>query len=306
MAPVPVHRVQRIHGHRTLRAAPATHIHVGQRRLDESLGGAGPAHLDELPAPCREEHDASVGQIARIEVVVLAVGKLTDLRAVHVHLEYVIERVLRHIGLVELVFLSGQAGIVAAPGKEDPRCVVGQHGPQEASGFGEGGGEALEGRRAALEVPEQVEAAPGPRPPAVVLVGHVVVAAGHALGEQDHVEIQQRVGERETPLKPTRLQVGIFRGQGLRLRDNVLDGEARHVHAVLAKLGSQAEAPGEDLGDPLGPVGGRHGTAVRAPARRAALARGSVQREVDVRRCLAEDLHLVQVQELLARELDPQ
>ena len=193
---------------------------------------------------------------------------------------------------------------MAAPGKEDSRCVVGQHGPQEASGFGEGGGEALEGRRAALEVPEQVEAAPGPRPPTVVLVGHVVVAAGHALGEQDRVEIQQRPSHRQTPLERTRLHVGVFRRQRLGACNGPVHTEAAHVHAGFRELSGQAAAPRQDLARALRPVDGRLGAAVRTPARRAALARGAVEREVDVRRCLAEDLHLVQVQELHARQLE--
>src|SRR5262249_58801074 len=44
-------------------------------------------------------------------------------------------------------------------------------------------------------------AAAGPRPPAVILIGHVTVTAGHALGEQQRVEVEQRRGEGKLALE---------------------------------------------------------------------------------------------------------
>ena len=178
------------------------------------------------------------GQVTPVEVVILAVGQLVEAGAVDVHLEQVIEGVLGDVGLVELVGLGGQVRIVFAPGKHHLLGVVGEGRAQEAAGVVEGAGEAFEHGFLGLEALEQVDAAARARPPAVVLVGHVVEAARHALGHQDGVEVQQGIGQGQPALEPAGFEVlglAVARGRhGLERGEVCPDRELfmRHARAV--------------------------------------------------------------------------
>ena len=168
-----------------------------------------------MSPPGRKEHDAAVRQVACIEVVVLAVRELLHISAVDVHFKEVIESVFRHVGLVHLVPLTGEVGIVPAPGKEHFSCVVGKHGTQEAARLVERFRDAYGGRRITLEVFQDENASARPRPPAVILIGHMAEAARHALGEEDVVKVQQRIGKEFPALCPLCFRVHLNLGPRL-------------------------------------------------------------------------------------------
>jgi hypothetical protein len=145
--------------------------------------------LQELPLACGEKNDLAVGQPAGIEVVVAAAGDLPPPAAVDVHLEKVVEAVLRHVALVGLVGLVGQLRIVLAIGEDDLPAVEGEIGPQETS-QGHVGRQAAEPRRGRLESFQHEHAAARPRPPAVELVGHVREPPRGLLDEHNRLEVQ--------------------------------------------------------------------------------------------------------------------
>ena len=181
-----------------------------------------------------------LGQVARVEVVVLAVGELAAPGAVDVHLEDVVEGVLGHARLVRLVPLVGELGMERAVGEQHLLAVVGQVGPQEAAG-GHVAGEAAHLRFAGLEALEHADAAARPRPPAVELVGHVREHAGRALDEEDRVEVEQRIRQRHLADGPAGAEVERAASGVGRIRRQALEflGGLAERRSVLVHVGPE-------------------------------------------------------------------
>ena len=205
LLPVGRHHVQRVHGDRPLGPAAAADIAIGQSAVAAGVARFRAA-LDVLPAPRRQEHDLAVGQIASVEIVVLAVRQPPHAAAVQVHFVQVKEGVFRDVVLVQLVGLAFQTRIVLAVTEQDPRAIVRQVRPQERARR-KSGGQTPQTRLVGFEVFQDEHAAARPREPAVVLVRHVRKAAGHAFHEQQVVKIQQRIGHRHPPHRPAGLQI---------------------------------------------------------------------------------------------------
>ena len=100
-----------------------------------------------------EEDNTSARKIARVEVVVFAVGELTAPGAIHIHLEDMVESVLGNMRLVRLVLLVGKFGMECAGGEQEPPAVEGEvrfheaadrHVAREAAHAGFTGLEAFE------------------------------------------------------------------------------------------------------------------------------------------------------------------
>ena len=197
LLPCRVHHVQRVHRTGPLRPAAAADVAFRQRRIGQRRGGRSARALDRLAAARGAEHDLAVGQVAAVEIVVLAEGQLTQARAVDVHLEQVVERILRQPRLVELVRPLAQARIVAAPGKQHLLAVVRDVGTQDVARR-EALGQALQLRLVGLEILQHVQPAARLRPPAQILVRHVRPLARCTAHEHQIVEVQQRIGQRQS------------------------------------------------------------------------------------------------------------
>ena len=163
-----------------------------------------------------------------------------------------IEGILGNVRLVELVGLGGEARVMLAPGKHHSLSVVRKGRAQEAAGFVEGFGEAFEHGFLGLEMLEQVDAAARARPPAVVLVGHVVKAARHAFGHQNGLKVQERIGQGQPALKPAGFEIlglavargrhGVERGEVLPESRSV---RRRELRTLLRQFGEQPITKGE-------------------------------------------------------------
>jgi len=215
ITPIGVYRVQREHGYRPMVAAAAADEAVGaglSRRHPRTVL----ARLQRRALARGQQYDPTIRQVAGIKVVVSTAGQLPQSAAVNVHLEDVVERVLRQILLVRLVRDVRQIRIVPTVGEQYLAAIVGQVRSEEAARRPVGG-EALDRRIAAAKSLQQIDSAPRLRPPAVMLVGNVRKQGRRAFDKQDRIEIQQRVLQRQGAnlllgLKvhlPSRIGIGI-------------------------------------------------------------------------------------------------
>ena len=228
VAAVGVHGVQREHGHRAVVIAAATHVAV---RVVGGAGGIGErlAALEGGAFARGEEDDVAARKVARVEVVVFAVGELTAPGAIHIHLEDMVEGVLGDARLVRLVLLVGKFGMEGAGGEQQLPAVKGQVRPHEAAD-GHVAREAAHAGFAGLEVLQQTHTAAGPRPPAIELVTHVREHAGRAFDEEERIEVKQRIRQRHLANGPASAEV-----------KRAADGVSRIGRQALEFFGGLAE-----------------------------------------------------------------
>ena len=201
---VPVHSMEREDRYGPPIAAPASNVGVGTRGL--TGGGAGQPGLKRKPFARGKEHHVPVGQVAGVEIVVTPEGQLTHAAAVDVHLEDLVERVLRKSVLVDLVLDAGQVRVVLAVGEQHLGAVVGKLRAKEIA-FRPVAGDAFDLRVVSLKTLQQTDSPARPRPPAVVLVGHVGKHPRRPFEEENRVEVQQRIGQRHAAHGPLGLEI---------------------------------------------------------------------------------------------------
>ena len=212
---VGVHDVQRVNAHRPVGVAAAADERIGQ-----VFGGHGrlstlEATLDELPPARGEKHDAAVRQIAAVEIVVLAARQAPQPGAVEIHLVEMVEGVLRDRGLVELVFLLPEIGIVPAMGEQDLGPVVRNVGANDVARGQQVARQALQSRLIAGETFQHAQFAAGTRPPGKVFVAMAEQEIGCPFHEQQVLEIKKRIGSAPICERPIGLR-GTDRARPLR------------------------------------------------------------------------------------------
>ena len=310
IAAVGVHAVQREHGHGPMIAAAAAHKTVRLSDLQCGLR-ADLVRLQRRAFAGRHKNDSSVGQIPRVEIVVAAVCQLPDGAVLQIHLEHVVERILRQLVLVGFVRHRGQFGIVAAPGEQHAASVVGNVRIEETA-LGPILGQAADGRVVPPNAVQQVQPPARPRPPTVVLIGNVRKQRRCAFDEQNSVEVQQRIAQRhpahglasvEIPLPLLRLvhvDRRIDQAVG-RLLQAAAGGI--HVHSALLQIVGQLQAALDHRRRRFEGCG-VCGHVPRGPLTGAALRCRLVQGDVVVRAARV-DLDLVQVKVAPAGQLQP-
>jgi hypothetical protein len=190
---VGVHPMQREHGDGPMVAAAAAHEAVGLGDVQGGLG-TGLVGLQRGAFASRYEHDASVGQIACVEIIVTPVRQLSDRPVVQVHFEHVIERVLGQLVLVGLVRHGGQFGVMPAPREQHATATVRDVRIEETA-CGPVFGQVADGGMVLPETFQQEQPAAWPRPPAVVLIRDVREQRCRPFNEQDLLEVQQRIAQ---------------------------------------------------------------------------------------------------------------
>ncbi len=203
--------MKRVDRHRTNVAATAADVTVGHRLL-AGRRGRRLAALQELPLARGKEDDPAVGEIAGVEVVVAAPRQLPPAATVEVHLEQMVERILRQLRLVDLLH-GRNMRVVAAVREQHPATIVRNDGTQEAA-VRPVARQAADLRLVGPKAAQQPDAAARLRPPTVVLVRHVREHRRRPLDEEDRLEVQQRIGQGHLPHRPTGLEVKL---PGLRL-----------------------------------------------------------------------------------------
>ena len=120
-----------------------------------------------------------------------------------------IETVLLQVALVDLVGDIGRLRVEATVREKDPLAIVAQVRTQRVARR-KVTRETDRARLVLLQALEHKNAAAGPRPPAVVLVGQVREHGRGALDKEQRVEVQQWVGQGQATDGPTGFEIELF------------------------------------------------------------------------------------------------